>query len=294
MNMLRVLIVGANGMLGSSLFRYLSNLNKYEVLGTVRSVSAGDLLKKQGFENFITGLDVLHYDKLFSCIKDFRPSYVINCVGIIKQSGVSKDPTLAIEVNSLFPHKLAKICGEIGSRLVHFSTDCVFSGDLGNYNEASVPDATDLYGRSKLLGEVSYYDHVTLRTSIIGHEINSAISLIDWFLSQTSQVRGYSKAVFSGLPTVCVAQFLDEYMFSQDGLVGLYHLSAEPIDKFSLLNIVNQVYNHQLKIEKCESFTIDRSLDSSLLRKTTGFMPLSWYDMIERMRQEYEEYFNNI
>lgn len=291
MNMPRILILGANGMLGGSLFRYLSHSKRYEVLGAVRSENSGSQLKKQGFNNFLTGFEVLNEDKMFSYIKDFRPHFVINCVGVIKQLGVSRDPVLSIQINSLLPHKLAAICGDIGAKLIHFSTDCVFSGDVGNYNESSLPDATDLYGRSKLLGEVSYDDHITFRTSIIGHEINSSISLIDWFLSQTAPVKGYSKAVFSGLPTVCVAQFLDKHVLSKSLLKGLYHLSAEPIDKFSLLNIVNQIYGHQLEIEDHKDFIIDRSLDSSLLRKQTGFEPLNWGEMIEKMREEYDKYF---
>ena len=290
-NMVKVLILGANGMLGGSLFRYLSKTKQYEVLGTVRSTNSGSGLKIQGFDNFITGLDVLDEDKLLAHIENFTPDFVINCVGIIKQLGQSKDPTLAIKINSLLPHKVATICNSIGAKLIHFSTDCVFSGEDGDYTESSLPDARDLYGRSKLLGEVSYDDHLTFRTSIVGHEIDSAISLVDWFLSQTDSVKGYSKAIFSGLPTVCVAQFLDKYVLSGNQLTGLYHLSAEPIDKLALLNLVGKVYNHNLKIENYENFKIDRSLNSKLLRKKSGFEPLTWGTMIELMHNEFEQYF---
>lgn len=175
---------------------------------------------------------------------------------------------------------------------MHFSTDCVFSGARGSYIESDIPDGSDLYGRSKLLGEVDYGEHLTLRTSIVGHELGKSMSLIDWFLCQTGEVNGYSRAIFSGLPTICVAEFLDRYVVNKDSLSGLFHFSVEPIDKFTLLKLVGQIYGLETKVNEFADFQIDRSLDSSKLRESVGFMPDSWAIMIEKMHNEYQKYFN--
>lgn len=288
----KILVIGANGMLGGSLFRYFSAESNHEVLGTVRSSDAQSVIEQQGFKNTVCGIDVSDQNCLDRVITEFQPNYVFNCVGVIKQLDASKLPVSSIEINSLLPHQLAVFCDRIGAKLIHFSTDCVFSGSKGNYLESDVPDAFDLYGRSKLLGEVDYGNHLTLRTSIIGHELGKSLSLIDWFLSQTDEVNGYSRAVFSGLPTVCVAEFLDRYVVGKSSPSELMHLSVEPIDKFALLKLVGQVYGVTTKINEFSDFEIDRSLNSSKLRKSVGFKPDSWANMIEKMHNEYQQYFN--
>lgn len=286
----RVLIFGANGMLGGSLFRYLSKRPGFEVLGTVRGLEAKGALIQQGFNNLVDGIDVADVQSIFSVIKDFRPHYVLNCVGIIKQLDVANAPIPSIEINSLLPHQLAETCDDFNSKLVHFSTDCVFSGRSGEYKEIDTPDATDLYGRSKLLGEVAYGRHLTLRTSIIGHELGKSLSLVDWFLSQDGTVKGYRKAIFSGMPTVCVAEFLQDHVFGKE-LSGLYHLSVDPIDKNNLLQLINDVYLTGMKITPCDDLVIDRSLNSDALRAVAGFTPPPWPQLIKKMREEYLEYF---
>lgn len=286
----KILILGANGMLGGSLHRYFTDTEN-SVVGTVRSNSTLKQLADMGFENIISGIDVTDYEVLENTIFELNPDYVFNCVGLIKQLSQSKLPVPAIVINSLLPHKLAEICTKYDSRLVHFSTDCVFSGSTGGYIESSLPDATDLYGRSKLLGEVSYDKHLTLRTSIIGHELNSNVSLVDWFLSQTDTVKGFSNAIFSGLPTCYVAEFLDRYVICDPNLSGMYHLGAEPIDKYSLLLLIKNKYNIALDVIDYPNFTIDRSLNSDSLRDLINFQPPTWPDLIEKMHYEFTRHF---
>lgn len=286
----RILVVGANGMLGGSLFRYLSKQPGYEVLGTVRSLEAQSALNQQGFENTVSGVDVTDFQLISSVIGDFRPHYVLNCVGVIKQLDASKAPIPSITINSLLPHQLAESCDRFDARLVHFSTDCVFLGRGGLYKESDNPDATDLYGRSKLLGEVDYGRHLTLRTSIIGHELGKSISLVDWFLSQDGAVKGYRKAIFSGMPTICVAEFLKDHVFGKE-ISGLYHFSVDPIDKYTLLKLINDAYVTRTEITPFDDFVIDRSLNSDALRDVTGFTPPPWPNLIKKMREEYLEYF---
>ena len=286
----RVLVVGANGMLGGSLFRYLSKLPGFEVLGTVRSLEAKIALNHQGFDNTVSGVDVTDFQSMSSATGEFRPDYVLNCVGVIKQLDASKAPIPSIKINSLLPHQLAELCNQFDAKLVHFSTDCVFSGVSGLYRESDTPDASDLYGRSKLLGEVGYGHHLTLRTSIIGHELGKSLSLVDWFLSQHGVVNGFRKAVFSGMPTVFVAEFLKDYVFGKE-LSGLYHLSVEPVDKNTLLQLINDAYSTGAEITPCDDLVIDRSLNSDALRLVTGFKPPTWPQLIKKMREEYLEYF---
>jgi len=287
----KILVIGANGMLGGSLFRYFSKLAGYEVLGSVRNGAAASTLAKQGFTNVVSSVDVRDNKRLLDVFSEFKPNIVFNCVGLIKQLNDSKNPISAIEINSLLPHRLASLATQFSCKLIHFSTDCVFSGVHGGYLESDVPDATDIYGRSKLLGEVDYDGHLTLRTSIIGHEINSNLSLVDWFLTQTGRVSGFSKAIFSGLPTCYVAEFIHNYIFEKLDISGLYHLSVEPIDKYSLLNLIKDTYKHDIEITDKADFIIDRSLNSTLLRNATGFNIPTWPDLIKRMHDEHQQYF---
>lgn len=286
----KILILGANGMLGGSLHRYFTNTNN-TVVGTVRSDAAAKQLDSMGFDNVIKNIEVTNYKLLEDMISEIRPDYVFNCIGLIKQLSKSELPVSAIEINSLLPHKIAQICTKYDSRLVHFSTDCVFSGSKGAYTESSLPDATDLYGRSKLLGEVNYGNHLTLRTSIIGHELNSNVSLVNWFLNQSDSVRGFSQAIFSGLPTCYIAEFLDKYVIENSNLLGLYHLSAEPIDKYSLLLLIKEKYGIEIDIVDYPDFIIDRSLNSEILRELIKFKPPQWPELIEKMNDEFNRYF---
>jgi dTDP-4-dehydrorhamnose reductase len=283
----KILVIGANGMLGGSIFRYFSRQDDFEVLGTLRSQSNQQQLLSMGFANTVAGIDVNDTAALEGVFSNFQPDVVFNCVGLIKQLAASKKAVPAIEINALLPHRLAELASHHGGKLIHFSTDCVFSGAAGMYQEQDTPDASDIYGRSKLLGEVDYSPHLTLRTSIIGHELNSNVSLVDWFLSQQGSVKGFSKAFFSGLPTIFVAKFVHQYVLNNTDLTGLYHLSVDRIDKFSLLTMIKEVYGKDTAIENFSDFAIDRSLDSSKLREAVNFAPPSWLELIQDMHNEY-------
>lgn len=287
----RILVIGANGMLGGSIHRYFSRKTYCTVLGTVRSEDVKSRLALTGFDNIVSNIDVSELDNLAQVISNFKPDVVFNCVGLIKQLAESKNAVSAIEINSLLPHKIAEMCSANNARLIHFSTDCVFSGDKGMYKESNVPDASDIYGRAKLLGEVDYAPHLTLRTSIIGHELNSNVSLVDWFLNQPGDVRGYTNAFFSGLPTVFVAKFVEDFILNNTDVTGLRHLSVDRIDKYNLLQLVKNAYGKQVQIIPSSDFQIDRSLDSSLLRNEVGFLPPSWPELIDMMYKEYLEDF---
>ena len=215
-----------------------------------------------------------------------RPDVVINCIGIVKQHAAAKDPAASIEVNALFPHRLAAYCRDAGARLVHLSTDCVFSGHKGNYSEADPPDAQDLYGRTKLLGEVASEGCLTIRTSMIGRELQGSHGLLEWFLSQRGRVRGFTRAVFSGLTTLALAEAIADVIVDQPGLSGVWHLASEAISKFDLLTLVKQTYGLAIEIEPDETFVCDRSLDGSLFRQATGIQAPSWPEMIKQMRAD--------
>ncbi|MGS4880497.1 dTDP-4-dehydrorhamnose reductase family protein [Photobacterium damselae] len=290
---MRILVVGATGMLGYSIFSNLSESENLDVYGTVRNI---DGLDKFFLSNnkLISNIDVNNFKSLERAVTAIKPDVVINCIGLIKQHDVSKQHIESININALLPHKIAQLCDTFEARLIHFSTDCVFDGKTGNYIESDLPTATDLYGKSKCLGEVDYGKHVTLRTSIIGHELKSSVSLIDWFLSQeSSTVQGFSKAIFSGLPTAYIAKVLKDYVLPNSSLSGLYQLSVDPIDKYTLISTVAAVYKKQIKIEKFEGFVIDRSLNSAKFREATGFIPPSWDELVEFMHTDYIKRYND-
>jgi dTDP-4-dehydrorhamnose reductase len=219
---------------------------------------------------------------LFSSAK---PDIVINCIGLVKQLAEADDPLAAIPINAMLPHRLARVCAVSGARLIHMSTDCVFAGTKGMYTETDFADAADLYGRSKLMGEVDYPNAITLRTSIIGHELTGARSLVGWFLAQEGPVKGFKRAVFSGLPTVEMAKLIRDYVIPHPELHGLYHVSAEPINKFDLLTLVAKTYGKSIEIVPEDQFVIDRSLDSSRFRQATGYAPKPWPELIRLMNR---------
>ncbi|MEE9614563.1 MAG: SDR family oxidoreductase [Thermodesulfobacteriota bacterium] len=283
----KVLIAGSTGMLGHVLFRLLSRHAGLEVHGTARS---GNGLSRWFtpalLERVHTGIDACNFDAVRSVLAKIKPDVVINCVGIIKQSPEAKDPVASISVNALFPHKLAALCKDAGARMIHISTDCVFSGDKGGYTEDDRPDADDLYGRTKLLGEVVYPHCVTLRTSIIGHELKGKHSLLEWFLSQEGKVRGFTRAVFSGFPTVEMARIIADRVIPDEKLTGLYHVSSEPVTKYDLLKLVAGRYGKTIDIERDDNFHCDRSLKSERFKSATGYSPPQWPKLVEAMHKD--------
>jgi dTDP-4-dehydrorhamnose reductase len=281
----RVLVLGASGMLGNAVLRVFAESPGFEVYGTTRTRSSADLLPAPLRTHIISGIDVENVDSLAQLFAQVRPDIVINCVGLVKQLAVAEDPLAAIPINALLPHRLARLCDLGKARLVHMSTDCIFSGVKGMYTEDDASDAKDLYGRSKYLGEVDYPHAITVRTSIIGHELDGARSLVGWFLAQTNSVKGFKRAIFSGLPTVEIARVIRDHVIPHPELHGVYHVSAEPINKFDLLILVAQTYGKDIAITADDQLAIDRSLDSTRFRKATGFAPMPWPDLLRTMRE---------
>ena len=287
---MKILIFGSTGMLGSQLFINLSKM--YDVIGTSRDVKIHDSLVS--FNNsFHQFLDIKDDNEIKNIIRFIKPSVVINCIGLIKQRENVNNPLDVLPINSLFPHHLSEICKQFDVRLIHISTDCVFSGKKGGYVESDKSDAEDLYGISKYLGEINHKENcVTLRTSIIGHELNSKKALLEWFLSQELSVKGYRKAVFSGLTTNELSKVIGDIVIPNKSLAGLIHISSKAIDKYSLLNMISEVYNKKIKIISDESLIIDRSLDSSYFTKTTGYIAPNWHDMIKEMYESHLQFIN--
>lgn len=275
---MKVLIFGASGMLGHTLYYELSQ--KYEVLGTCRS--------NKWHKDLVDGVDCLDFEQVENLVANFKPDFILNAVGIIKQLKEANNKLLSIQINSLWPHELCRIAEKHNAKVVHFSTDCVFSGKKGNYHETDLTDSRDTYGLSKLLGEVDYPHALTLRTSIIGHELQSKVSLVDWFLSQEEEVQGFTQAIYTGFPTVTVARFLDEFVF-KNWISGVWHFSSEPISKFDLLHLVKDIYDKKIKVIPSSKVKIDRSLNSDKLRSRLGFSPKPWSEMVREMRSFYLE-----
>ncbi len=272
---MRILIFGASGMLGRTLFKFLSNDDTFHVFGTVRTATV--------HQNIIPHVSVESIDSLSKAFEIAKPHAVINCIGLVKQLSDGNVPLKAIAINSQLPHQLSALCKPTQTRLIQISTDCVFSGAKGNYDEEDIPDAKDIYGRSKLLGEVLDAHALTLRTSIIGHDQSSQKSLLEWFLSQKEQTKGYTRAIFSGFPTIELAKIIKQILCQHQSLTGIYHVASQPINKFDLLSLIAKIYQKTIQIIPDETLTIDRSLNGSRFTQATGYTAPSWPELIQVM-----------
>ena len=263
--------------------RILSERADWEVFGTIRNESAKRFFSASINARLIDGVDVEDSDKLVKVLNQTRPNVVVNCAGLIKHRSDSEDPLVSIPLNTLMPHRLARLCQLFGARVIHISTDCVFSGIKGSYTEADLPDARDVYGQSKALGEVMYANAITLRTSIIGHELQGNQSLLDWFLSQNGSCKGFTRAIFSGLPTVIFSQIVRDVVISHSELTGLYHVAAQPINKFDLLKLIADVYGKSINIVPDDNLVIDRSLNATRFYSATGYIAPEWSELVKLM-----------
>lgn len=283
---MRVLIIGGSGMLGHKLIQVLSK--NFETATTIRSKKS--CFESFGFQNqtkIYEQIDIENIKGVENAIIDFKPEFVINAVGIIKQLPESKKGNLILDINSIFPKTLSLLTQKYQFKLINISTDCVFSGKKGNYNESDISDAEDLYGKSKYLGEVTGENCLTIRTSIIGREILTCHSLIEWFFSnQGKTVKGYKNAIYTGFPTLVLSEIISDLIKEYPGLTGLFHISSNPINKFELLNLVKKEFKLNIEIKPFEDFIIDRSLDSTKFRNKTGFAPDSWEQMIADMAND--------
>jgi dTDP-4-dehydrorhamnose reductase len=286
----RVLVLGGSGMLGHKLWQVLDAHT--EAFATLRDdTPAGPVAAVLDAGKTIGGVCADDVASVERALQASDASVVVNCIGVVKQDERAGDPLAAIRVNSLFPHELAAVCAGRGARLIHVSTDCVFSGRRGGYNEEDVPDPPDLYGRSKLLGEVAAHRCLTLRTSMIGRELGGAQGLLEWFLSQQgTTVGGFRRAVFTGLTTLALSELVAELIEGYPDLDGLWHVSAAPIDKLALLELTREAFGVDIEIEPRDEPVIDRSLDSSRFRARTGWAPRSWPDMLRQAAQDSTPY----
>jgi dTDP-4-dehydrorhamnose reductase len=284
----KLLILGSSGMAGHKLLLHLSAVPGLSVRGTARTLDGLPSVFVDKVRPLVDlGIDANDLEGLGRHLDKAKPDVVVNCIGLIKQLPIANEPLPAISINALFPHQLAMACKRINARLIHISTDCVFSGRKGGYTEADASDAEDLYGKTKFLGEVSYSHCLTLRTSIIGHELKGKYGLVEWHLQQKTKVRGFTRAIYTGFPTVELARIISEFVLPNPELSGLYQVSSDPISKFELLKIVASKYGRNIDIEPNADFFCDRSLDSSRFRKATGYVPPSWEEMIRRMHEDY-------
>ncbi len=286
---MKVLILGGGGMLGHMLWRKFPAWCDCAV--TVRaSASSYEQFSCLPRIQVFDGVDAMDERSVSGAIRQYGPDVVVNCIGIVKQSAVAKDPLPCIKVNAFLPHLAHAVCADVGARFIHVSTDCVFSGRKGGYTLEDTPDPLDLYGRSKLLGEVDAPGALTLRTSMIGRELSSQQGLVEWFLSERGhEVKGFRKAIFSGFTTLALSRILKAVILDQPDLEGLWQVAAEPIDKLSLLALINEVYDTGCAIVADESLVCDRSLDASAFRKKTGMEPPTWREMIEDMFEDESE-----
>ena len=282
---MRILILGGDGMLGHQLLKTLAP--RHEVRVTLRQ----DLAAYASYDLFnedvaYAGIDVRSMERLAEVLADFRPQAVINAVGIVKQRPTAKESIPSLEINSLLPHRLCVLCKAAGARLVHLSTDCIFSGRKGSYLETDASDAEDLYGKTKFLGEV-HDDHcLTLRTSIIGRELARKKSLLEWFLAQTGPVKGFTRAIYTGFTTLEMSRIIEKMLVEHPEASGVYHVSSDPINKYELLLLFRDKLGHRIEIFPDNNFVCDRSLNSTRFRQEFNYNPPTWEAMIAELNDQ--------
>ena len=282
---MKLLILGSNGLLGNTITKYFLDRPDFSTFSILRNKSKLIYFKEKYHKNFLLIDNILDYDQTEKNIKSLSPDIIINCLGMTNKNHIinANNYEEFITVNSLFPYRLQRTCTELGARLIHFSTDCIFSGKKGFYNENDIPDPPDIYGRSKLLGELDFENTITIRKSVIGHELITKKGLLEWFLSQNNSVQGYKNAIFSGITVLELAKLIDKYLIPRDDLKGILNIAGELISKFDLLKIIANVYEKKIDIIPNELIKIDRSLNGSQFNKLTGYKVKSWPKLIKDM-----------
>lgn len=299
MSISKVMVLGGGGMLGHKMFQTLrehfactfctvrEDMQK-PPFNRVELLQGGDV---------VPGVDVTDFAALDAMMSAFRPEYVVNCVGVIKQRSEAVAPIPSITINSLLPHKLARMAARWGGRVIHFSTDCVFSGKRGGYLEGDLSDAEDLYGKTKFLGEVAVPNALTLRTSIIGRELSERRSLLEWFLAQNHKtIRGYRRVIYSGVTTNHIAGLVASIIREHAGLNGLYQVASEPISKYDLLCLLREAYRLDVEIEPDDAETSDRSMRGDSLRAAIAYKCPPWPALVRQLAEDktpYGKWLNN-
>lgn len=277
----KILILGVNGLLGNRVFLNLSKNKKLNIYGLARKKS---LNKSFSAKKIIYGVDVSDFKKLRNTIKLLKPDVILNCVGVINKKIKSIKEAKVIKINSLLPHYLDNLSAQFKFKLIHISTDCIFKGNKNFYNENSLSDVDNLYGLSKSAGEINNNRSLTIRTSIIGHELNSQNGLVDWFLSQKT-VFGFANVIYSGMTTNELSKIIENCILRYN-LRGLYQVSSAPISKFDLLKLINNIYNSNINIKKNISIKKKLVLKSDRFKKETKYRVSSWEKQIIVMKNE--------
>jgi len=280
---MKVLVLGASGMLGSAMIRVLSENNNLKVFGSIRSQKVKNLFSPNISNRLVQCDDVTNYSDLVNVFNKVQPNVVINCISLSKTLLSKPDPLLMIPIYALLPHQLAKLCSASDARLIHMSTDGIFSGSKGNYVEGDPLDVQDFYGVTKFIGEVQYPHSISIRTSIIGHELQGCSGLLSWFLSQQKSCKCFSNAIFSGLPSVVLAQIVRDVVIPRPDLFGIYHIASNPISKCNLLRLIADVYGKEIEILPDKKISINRSLSAERFRIATGYTPPDWQSLVKLM-----------
>jgi len=280
---MKVLVLGASGMLGSAMIRVLSENNNLKVFGSIRSQKVKKLFSPSISNHLVQCDDVTNYSDLVNVFNEVQPNVVINCISLSKTLLSKPDPLLMIPIYALLPHQLAKLCSASDARLIHMSTDGIFSGSKGNYVEGDPLDVQDFYGVTKFIGEVQYPHSISIRTSIIGHELQGCSGLLSWFLSQQKSCKCFSNAIFSGLPSVVLAQIVRDVIIPRPDLFGIYHIASNPISKCNLLRLIADVYGKEIEILPDKKISINRSLSAERFRIATGYTPPDWQSLVKLM-----------
>ena len=280
---MKVLVLGASGMLGHAMVRVLSENHNLQVFGSIRSDKVKVFFSPHNAENLVLCNDVTNFNVLSDIFDKVQPNVVINCISLDKALLAKSEPLLMIPIYALLPHQLAKLCNGIDARLIHISTDGVFSGSRGNYLEDDACDSQDSYGITKYIGEVNDSHAITIRTSIIGHELKSKNGLVEWFLSQQEQCQCFNRVIFSGFPTVVLAQIIRDFVIPNADLNGVYHIASNPISKRELLLLIAEVYGKKIKLITNNKVEINRSLNGERFRIATGYTPPDWQSLVKSM-----------
>lgn len=281
---MKVLVLGASGMLGNAMVRILSENNNLEVFGSIRSKKIKKYFSKKISKRLVECKDVTNYNNLVNIFNKVQPNIIINCISLSKEILAKSDPLLMIPIYSLLPHQLAKVCKVNNARLIHISTDGIFSGLKGGYIESDPLDVQDFYGITKFIGEVNDTNSISIRTSIIGHELKQKNGLLEWFLAQKKSCKCFEKAIFSGFPTIVLAQIIRDVIIPRPDLSGIYHVASNPISKCKLLRLIADIYGKKIKILSDKKKFMNRSLNSEHFKTNTGYVPPDWPSLVKIMK----------
>lgn len=287
MYQMKILILGGNGMIGHKIFQVLNE--DFKNTWVLIRKKKRDLPYVNFFNsNIIEGFELEDDKTLFSFLDNFNPDIIINAVGITIRRGVNEKISKSIFINSLLPNLLEDWVNRMpNKRLIHLSTDCVFNGELGSYNEESIPNATDIYGRTKILGEVKGSNTITLRSSMIGRELENFTELFEWVISQKgSRIKGFNNAIYSGITTIRMARYIKLIIMNFPKLSGLFNVSSEPISKYNLIKLLNKNFDLNLTIEIENSYKTNKVLDSGKFFNLISLSPPTWEDLIIELKDD--------